>query len=155
MAIKNYQDYLQSKEWASLRDRAYERADGTCELCGGKPKAVHHIKYPKHNDTDKLRNLLAVCGDCHDKLHGVKRLYNWRNMHLTTLKDLSNEIEDLVVINKNYIQEADALKEQGLENTPEYIELKIKSQTLVPVMKRLVAMHIKNVPEGWFDDRVG
>lgn len=67
----NYQQYLESDEWVGLRERAYERAGGKCELCSQDAGAVHHVRYPKDFRQDKLANVIVVCNLCHRKLHGL------------------------------------------------------------------------------------
>jgi len=68
----NYKEYLQSDKWKKLRAEARKKAKKKCELCGGEPKNVHHVKYPKCLENDCLDNLLVVCKKCHNKLHGIK-----------------------------------------------------------------------------------
>ena len=67
---KEYVNYLNSEAWKALRSKAYKNAENLCELCKSDAYAVHHIRYPKDFDKDNLSNLLVVCNECHDKLHG-------------------------------------------------------------------------------------
>ena len=67
-----WSEYMNSRKWEELRRQALKRADYKCELCGAPYKAVHHIRYPKRHRGDHLDNLLAVCAQCHAKLHGIR-----------------------------------------------------------------------------------
>lgn len=63
-----YEDYLLSPQWKEKRYQVLARAGGKCERCGelSDPLEVHH----KHYDTlgkENLRDLEAVCLDCHPK----------------------------------------------------------------------------------------
>lgn len=45
-----------------------ERARGLCERCGREAEQVHHLTYArKYNE--RLDDLLAICGRCHDAIH--------------------------------------------------------------------------------------
>lgn len=68
----DYQKYLRSPQWKALRAKARERAGNKCEMCGGSPDHVHHVKYPKRHKDDHLDNLVVVCESCHQKLHGIR-----------------------------------------------------------------------------------
>lgn len=67
-----YQQYLQSPKWKDLRAAARARAGNKCELCGGPPDHVHHIRYPKRYKEDHIDNLLVACAACHSKMHGIR-----------------------------------------------------------------------------------
>jgi hypothetical protein len=65
-----YADYLKSEEWALRRDLVMQRAGGLCEGCRLKTASeVHHLTY-EHATQEFLFDLVALCGDCHDRLHG-------------------------------------------------------------------------------------
>ena len=70
MTNATYQDYLNTDQWDKLRKKVYCEANNTCELCGNPAAAVHHIRYPKTFEQDRLANLIAVCDKCHERLHG-------------------------------------------------------------------------------------
>lgn len=68
-----YHNYLHSADWANLRTMVLHRANGWCELCRQSPVTeVHHVRYPKRFTEDHPDNLLALCGECHDKQHGIR-----------------------------------------------------------------------------------
>jgi 5-methylcytosine-specific restriction endonuclease McrA len=64
-----YDAYLQTPAWRERRRRVLERAGGVCEGCGER-RAVHahHLSYRRLGD-EMLWELVAVCYDCHAKLH--------------------------------------------------------------------------------------
>jgi hypothetical protein len=44
-----------------------------CQICLRKAEGIHHIKYRSQGGTDDIENIMAVCTECHDKLHFKKR----------------------------------------------------------------------------------
>lgn len=61
--------YLDSPEWRDLRQRVMDRAQGLCEGCRLTPaKEVHHLSY-EHWGHEFVFELVALCGDCHDRIH--------------------------------------------------------------------------------------
>src|SRR5439155_22697334 len=66
---KKYNAYLESKEWQDKRERVLKRANGQCEGCGAKAATqAHHLTYA-HVFNEFLFELVAVCDDCHQRLH--------------------------------------------------------------------------------------
>jgi 5-methylcytosine-specific restriction endonuclease McrA len=64
-----YNGYLQSPEWRALRDLVLMRANGRCEGCGtAEPSEVHHLTYD-HAGAEFLFELVALCTNCHERLH--------------------------------------------------------------------------------------
>ena len=67
--LSDYSEYLQSQAWASKRALVLRRAKGTCEGCGEKPPTeVHHLSY-KHVCNEFLFELVALCAECHHRVH--------------------------------------------------------------------------------------
>lgn len=68
-----YAEYLKSPAWAELRRAVTIRAGGRCEVepCAKDMAHVHHLRYPKVLGEEALTDLIAVCIDHHDLLHGV------------------------------------------------------------------------------------
>lgn len=65
----DYAAYLRSPAWASLRRQILLRAGFVCEGCGAKPaEEVHHLNYD-HIGGEFLWELVAVCQECHHRLH--------------------------------------------------------------------------------------
>lgn len=73
MSRADYQRYLESAAWRTLREAARYRARGQCELCGGTPEHVHHVRYPREWAQDSIDNLIVLCAKCHEKSHGLRR----------------------------------------------------------------------------------
>lgn len=66
---KEYELYLESPEWKTVRSRILNRANGICECCEhAAPTEVHHVTYARlSNELDN--DLLAVCSFCHWLIH--------------------------------------------------------------------------------------
>jgi hypothetical protein len=97
--MKCYEYYLESNEWKKLRQKAYERANHKCELCGALAEHIHHIEYPKYSYLDKLSNLIAVCDKCHKILHGIRPVLTDVNEIIvppTTWKEAIQDSKDFV-----------------------------------------------------------
>lgn len=43
-----------------------------CERCMKKTVDVHHIEYRSQGGADEIKNLMALCRNCHDKAHAEK-----------------------------------------------------------------------------------
>lgn len=73
--LSYYRDeYLKSDEWKEKRKRILERDQGNCRCCGQKANDIHHITYARvyrEKDTD----LIAVCRNCHEKIHKNGRVF--------------------------------------------------------------------------------
>jgi len=68
-----YNEYLLSEEWQSLRIRVFARARGVCEGCGiNSATQVHHLTYVRVGQ-EMLFDLVAVCDDCHSRIHPEDR----------------------------------------------------------------------------------
>jgi 5-methylcytosine-specific restriction endonuclease McrA len=64
-----YDKYLTSPEWINKRIVVLKRAGGICEGCSEHAATqVHHLTYA-HVGNEFLFELVAVCDECHDKLH--------------------------------------------------------------------------------------
>jgi hypothetical protein len=69
-----YNAYLKTPEWHAVRKRILKRAGGVCEGCGEKvPTQVHHLSYA-HVFHEFLFELVAVCDECHDRVHQDEQL---------------------------------------------------------------------------------
>jgi 5-methylcytosine-specific restriction endonuclease McrA len=61
--------YLSSPEWRARRKLVLDRSQGLCEGCRlAPPTEVHHLSY-EHWGHELLFELVALCGDCHDRIH--------------------------------------------------------------------------------------
>lgn len=43
-----------------------------CEFCGKVAQDIHHIKLRSQGGGHEYENLIALCGNCHDKAHGKR-----------------------------------------------------------------------------------
>lgn len=69
-----YLEYLNSRTWARIRDKALERDRFECSLCGCPHNLeVHHLKYPDVLGTEPISDLMTLCRDCHKKLEDYKK----------------------------------------------------------------------------------
>lgn len=67
--FKEYGDYLRSDTWKAKRRLVFKRAGGVCEGCGlQEATEVHHLTYD-HKMSEFLFELVAVCTECHARLH--------------------------------------------------------------------------------------
>lgn len=63
-----YNEYLKSEWWQSIRPKALERDNYTCQICGGKAIDVHHMTYI-HRGHEYLFELVSFCKKCHLDYH--------------------------------------------------------------------------------------
>lgn len=65
-----YKAYLKTSEWKHRRRLVMLRSQGICEGCRERPaKEVHHLTYA-HVCEEFLFELVALCEECHDRIHG-------------------------------------------------------------------------------------
>jgi hypothetical protein len=66
---ERYRTYMNSLPWILLRAKGLGRAKDLCECCKRRPAVqVHHLTYTLLGNED-LADLLAVCMECHRKIH--------------------------------------------------------------------------------------
>ena len=64
-----YDRYMQTPEWKERRQLVLKRANYVCEGCGkAKATEVHHLTYERLGK-EMLFDLVAVCDECHRKIH--------------------------------------------------------------------------------------
>jgi 5-methylcytosine-specific restriction endonuclease McrA len=72
-----HEQYLLSPQWRVLRRKVLERAGGLCEGCREKPATqVHHLTYA-HWQHELLFELVAICDDCHQRIHPHMETPTW------------------------------------------------------------------------------
>jgi hypothetical protein len=65
-----YQEYMQSPTWYRKRQQVLDRVGGICQGCRKRPaEQVHHLTYERFG-SEMLFDLVSVCAECHDKIHG-------------------------------------------------------------------------------------
>lgn len=66
----DYQKYIKSEAWKRKRTERLEIDNHKCVVCKHDgsiyPLSVHHIHYETLGDEDPVRDLITVCGPCHD-----------------------------------------------------------------------------------------
>jgi 5-methylcytosine-specific restriction endonuclease McrA len=68
--MADYRAYLRSDHWLDIRRRVLQRAQGLCEGClRRRATQVHHLTYA-HAGAEFLWELVAVCEQCHARVHG-------------------------------------------------------------------------------------
>lgn len=69
-----YLEYLDSRTWARIRDKALERDKYECSICHSPHNLeVHHLKYPDVLGTEPISDLMTLCRECHKKLEDYKK----------------------------------------------------------------------------------
>lgn len=67
--FRQYDQYLKTPEWAHRRSLVLDRANGICEGCRERHAVeVHHLTY-RHVGEEFLFELVALCDECHDRVH--------------------------------------------------------------------------------------
>ncbi|MCL1793278.1 MAG: RNA-guided endonuclease IscB [Oscillospiraceae bacterium] len=75
-ALKNKWLYQRGTNYGYANTRAYvlDRDGYICRQCSGKSKdsklEVHHIQFRSEQGSDDVENLITLCKNCHDKVHG-------------------------------------------------------------------------------------
>jgi predicted metal-binding protein len=71
---KEYRAYIKSDKWKMFRSSILIARGGKCERCGcTKGLEIHHRTY-KNFKNEKPQDVMVVCAECHDKIHG--RVYS-------------------------------------------------------------------------------
>lgn len=67
----SYLDYLNSAEWKEIKRKTLLREHyKKCWICGcSKKLEIHHRSYKWIGTKDCMRGLVAVCRNCHEKIH--------------------------------------------------------------------------------------
>lgn len=65
-----YRQYLESADWATMRNRVLERDKHLCQGClRERATQVHHLSY-KNLRREFAFELISVCDTCHERIHG-------------------------------------------------------------------------------------
>lgn len=67
---KQYNAYLKTTAWRIKRQAVLTRANNWCEGCAARAAVEVHHKTYEHAFNEFLFELVAVCKDCHNRLHG-------------------------------------------------------------------------------------
>lgn len=69
-----YRQQLLDERWKKKREQVLEHKGRKCEMCGATQNLqIHHKRYiyGKYAWEYKMKDLLVVCGCCHQKVHGI------------------------------------------------------------------------------------
>lgn len=84
---QSYDDYLKSEEWqtikATCRTRPFYQKCHICEATGRLD--IHHTTYKYIHTKQPMRELVALCRECHDGVHQYAREKNC-SVRIATLK---------------------------------------------------------------------
>lgn len=69
---REYSKYLKTAEWANRRAKVLKRAGGICEGCLERDATQVHHKTYEHVFEEFMFELIAVCDECHKRLHPEK-----------------------------------------------------------------------------------
>jgi hypothetical protein len=76
--LSNYDDYLASDQWASIREEIKQAAGGKCRACPKPARDVHHRDYRPRVLAGRDHNaLVALCRSCHRKIEKMKVDEGW------------------------------------------------------------------------------
>jgi predicted restriction endonuclease len=67
-----YFEYCRSPEFTAWKNRILYKYKYKCQKCGLKAVSAHHIKYRPWG-TEKIQDGLALCWDCHQKMHAAQK----------------------------------------------------------------------------------
>jgi len=67
-----YRRYLKTEHWKKFREEALIFHGCKCSNCGSeKSLNVHHLTY-KNRGHEKLEDVVVLCHNCHNEIHGIK-----------------------------------------------------------------------------------
>lgn len=72
LGFKRYTDYLKSDHWEKFRKDYWKSHKKTCCCCKKAALDLHHLTY-KHLGKEKKTDVVALCRNCHDKVHKIIR----------------------------------------------------------------------------------
>ena len=67
-----------TKGYYNVKAAVLNRDNHTCQICGAKNTQlqVHHIISKKDGGSNRMKNLVTLCKDCHDKIHNNELEFN-------------------------------------------------------------------------------
>lgn len=80
-----YAQYRKSAHWRGLRSRRVHIANRHCEGCGKLTEVfeVHHVRYRSTWFDTILKDLMALCPKCHDRIEAAKMVLGEMTWHQT------------------------------------------------------------------------
>jgi 5-methylcytosine-specific restriction endonuclease McrA len=66
---------LDSLAYENLRQVVLRRDAWRCQCCGTMSNLeVHHQQFRSQSGSDSETNLITLCANCHDQVHGVRKI---------------------------------------------------------------------------------
>lgn len=74
-----YSEFLSTPYWHTISDHMKQISKHKCQICGAKSNLnVHHSTYDnhgyEHRSSVMKSDLIVLCQDCHEKIHGINKL---------------------------------------------------------------------------------
>lgn len=78
LEFDNYQEYLASDLWQSIRQRVFEQKGKFCNYCKSTNRLqIHHLSYSANVLAGKnIVPLIVVCNECHFKISKIEKEFN-------------------------------------------------------------------------------
>jgi len=92
IGFPDYETYLASEYWATIRARVLRDSNHKCRCCGLRAWQVHHSDYEYTTMTgDDTQPLYAVCGDCHNEAESRSKdnRLQHANTHIDPVMEIS------------------------------------------------------------------
>lgn len=71
---EDYQRYLESDHWKTVRAQRLKIDENKCAFCHSeKELRVHHISYERVGHENVDYDLITLCKSCHERLHEIKK----------------------------------------------------------------------------------
>ena len=75
--MREYNDFLKSDTWKSLRIERLSIDGNKCVICGCSDRLeVHHLYYPKKWEDTTTDHLVTLCKGCHVCVHRIQEKYH-------------------------------------------------------------------------------
>jgi hypothetical protein len=75
--FQSYKEYLQSELWRQKKAEFFEVRPRKCWVCNSQDQFELHHKTYERVTSERLDDLVGLCGKCHDKVHTVCKEKPW------------------------------------------------------------------------------
>lgn len=79
---RDYGKYLLTRHWRKVREKKMKEQGYICERCKKKFKTpqlqIHHLTY-ENIGNEKMEDLMCLCTNCHNIIHGSKKALEKEN----------------------------------------------------------------------------
>lgn len=111
---EEYQKYLQTAIWHTIRRQRLAIDNGECVLCGIKATNVHHRRYPKRLGSETVNDLISLCDTCHSRHHDKIKT---EELSVSKLNKLNDTPESFTAWFESQLQDR-STKEYGAYKKP-------------------------------------